>query len=403
MPYDYERSVISKATGLTGVEAGHIAKALKDLDVDPQTIDWEGAISDARDYGGRYQAVKNYIRNYYGVSLEKPDLIGEAQFDMQQLENQAATKQGVKKLLRDYYTTDVKGKKDKIKEMLLTETPLYNVLMSAMYNGTDLPLARKFLNEAMQAEVLGLATPMPVKQPPSRESVADLTKELIAMKKTTPAAPPKIKKNGNGKPIRYSVDIDRLLAELQKPKPQAVRNGVQPSMQPGSKEEKQYLDQLKQKIIKEGQLWKKLLTKGRKPSDPTEALKLEVKRIQLANMPLQLRLEREKLLMRRQQMQQIQGYLKQQQRRSSVREAFSILGFFPSQPEPLYRPGYMIETRPKLPPGFRYVKMPKGRKTKQKTTVDTKKLICPRCNLPLVVMPNFMGQPMLVCPRCGAT
>jgi len=34
------------------------------------------------------------------------------------------------------------------------------------------------------------------------------------------------------------------------------------------------------------------------------------------------------------------------------------------QPYPISRPGYYIESRPKLPPGYRWKKIPKGRKKK---------------------------------------
>lgn len=125
MPYDYERSVISRYTGLTGVQAEHIARKLKELNVDPQTIDWEGAISDARDYGNRYEAVKNYIANYYGIDVDAKTTTGYApkEYEMAALTDQTSTKAGVKQILKEYYSTKSKKEKEQIKEMLLAQQP----------------------------------------------------------------------------------------------------------------------------------------------------------------------------------------------------------------------------------------------------------------------------------------
>lgn len=73
MSYDYGRKRISKAIGLTGVEAGHISRALKKQHLDPDAYDWEGALSDATDYGDRFEAVKQKLKDQYGLSLNTRD------------------------------------------------------------------------------------------------------------------------------------------------------------------------------------------------------------------------------------------------------------------------------------------------------------------------------------------
>ena len=70
MPYDYGRKKVSKALGLTGVQSGHIVRKLKEKNIDPEVFDWEGAISDAKDYGDRYSATKDKLKDYYGIDIE---------------------------------------------------------------------------------------------------------------------------------------------------------------------------------------------------------------------------------------------------------------------------------------------------------------------------------------------
>lgn len=77
MPYDYGRKEISKGVGLTGVESKNIARKLKESDIDPQAIDWEGAISDASDYGDRYGATVQKLKDYYGVDIGKEQSFSE--------------------------------------------------------------------------------------------------------------------------------------------------------------------------------------------------------------------------------------------------------------------------------------------------------------------------------------
>jgi len=62
------RSKISRYTGLTGVEVNNILKALIEKNIDPQVVDWEKAIAPAKEYGNRYEAVWNYLRDLYGIT-----------------------------------------------------------------------------------------------------------------------------------------------------------------------------------------------------------------------------------------------------------------------------------------------------------------------------------------------
>lgn len=80
---------------------------------------------------------------------------------------------------------------------------------------------------------------------------------------------------------------------------------------------------------------------------------------------------------------------------SATRETLSlILGIPMASNVPLQRQGYYIEaSEPKLPKGFKWKKIPKG-KSKQNA-------FCPRCGVPLVPMPGMFGQIVWVCPRCG--
>lgn len=62
------RNYICKYTGLTGIEADHILEALYERNIDPTVIDWEQAVSSAREYGDRYEAVWKYLREMYGIT-----------------------------------------------------------------------------------------------------------------------------------------------------------------------------------------------------------------------------------------------------------------------------------------------------------------------------------------------
>lgn len=354
MPYDHGLSEISKATGLTGVEAKHIAMKLKEMNVDPQTIDWAGAISDARDYGDRYNAVKKYLANYYGLNVDVNMLSSYQQpkYEHDVLADQATTKKGVKTLLKEYYSTDSKRKKDAIRDMLLNEQPLYNVLMTAMYNGTDIPNAKKFIKEALgeQAQEQFHTPAVVVAKKPIEQPVVVAKPRNGNGNKT---------RNGNGKkPIEpnFSVDIDDVYKSLPKQTPAVPTEAPQkPS----------FFNKLTEGAKKEASLWGKLIT-GQNVTklDPKAALAVEIKRLKAANEPLRLQLQREQLIMQRQQLIQLQKLQKQRDRATATQEVLQIFGFVPSPPHPLHRPGFVIEYRPRLPKGYRYKKAPKGKQKK---------------------------------------
>lgn len=62
------REFICKYTGLSGIEADHILEALYEKNIDPTVIDWEQAVSSAKEYGDRYRAVWDYLQNMYGIT-----------------------------------------------------------------------------------------------------------------------------------------------------------------------------------------------------------------------------------------------------------------------------------------------------------------------------------------------
>jgi len=61
-------SDISKFTGMTGVQAGHIEDALRDAGIDTTAIDWRTIGGDVKDYSNRYDAVWERLQSMYGVS-----------------------------------------------------------------------------------------------------------------------------------------------------------------------------------------------------------------------------------------------------------------------------------------------------------------------------------------------
>lgn len=437
MGYDYERSHICRSTGLTGVEADHIIKRLIEQGIDPQAVDWEGAISDARDYGDRYEAVKRYLANYYGISVEKDDFYGEDQFAQDQLEYMAMDKSGVKDLLREYYKSDSKKRKKQIHDMLVQDSALHNVLMISLYDGADLPNARRFLNEEMKENILDVPETAPFTPKPPGIPTDLVVYSRSPGKFSDPRKRPKIRfkfnkripgnggskiplledpiitldssqykayyTNGNGKKKPGSkIDIDQLMREIEMERQQQTISSTINDKKSLSKKEKTLLEITKQGFIKEGARWKKLLKKPT-PKDPVAVLRQHIQELQLKNLPLQLQIQREQLLMKREQMQQLQQYFKARQRSSSIQQAFSLMGFQP-QPAPglLYRPGYFIEARPRLPVGFRYKKIPKGSRPKN-IARSSKQMICKRCGVPKTMVFNMFQQPSFVCPICGAT
>jgi len=89
---------ICKYTGLSGIEAKHIYDALQKLGtVSVYDIDWEQAISPAREYGDRYKAVWNYLHDLYGI----PKPITQEEIKQKMAEAEKAEVEYGKKYLED--------------------------------------------------------------------------------------------------------------------------------------------------------------------------------------------------------------------------------------------------------------------------------------------------------------
>jgi len=71
MSYDYGAKIISKHTGLTGIESKNIAKALKRKNIDYQNVDWETIGGDMYGHGSRTGGVKHHLSKMYGIDLMK--------------------------------------------------------------------------------------------------------------------------------------------------------------------------------------------------------------------------------------------------------------------------------------------------------------------------------------------
>lgn len=65
--YDYGVRIVARHTGLTGVQAKQIVMQLRKRNIAFDIIDWETIGQEARDYGDRYNAVWNKIREMYGI------------------------------------------------------------------------------------------------------------------------------------------------------------------------------------------------------------------------------------------------------------------------------------------------------------------------------------------------
>jgi len=84
---------------------------------------------------------------------------------------------------------------------------------------------------------------------------------------------------------------------------------------------------------------------------------------------------------------------------STAQQALSLaFGVPTSQKSGLIRPGYYIETGPRLPKGYRWKKIPKFKKNQSKAESVN---VCPYCNIPMVLRPNMLGQLIWQCPKCG--
>jgi len=70
MSYDYGSKLISKMTGLTGIESKQIAKAFKQKDIGYDVVDWETVGQDLYGHGSRLGGVKHHLRTSYGIELD---------------------------------------------------------------------------------------------------------------------------------------------------------------------------------------------------------------------------------------------------------------------------------------------------------------------------------------------
>jgi len=73
MVYDYGIKEIAKFTGLTGIEAKHVAQSLKKQNIDYKVIDWKTLGEDAYDYGKRTNVIWSKLGSMYGIS--KPETL----------------------------------------------------------------------------------------------------------------------------------------------------------------------------------------------------------------------------------------------------------------------------------------------------------------------------------------
>lgn len=338
--YDYGRSMISKATGLTGIEAGHIANKLKEINVDPEVIDWEGAISDARDYGDRYAAVKRYIFDYYGVNImQDTSRSAYASYDEQELEYLTSSKKGVKDILKSYYNSSSKKEKEKIKEMLLNDNQMQMVLMTALYDGAEMPLAKRFLNEAMS----GSASPIKLQEPMQLVPITP-EKAVVTTNGTT-------KKPETRKTWMQQLRETQTAQSIKKALPEAQRE-VEKSLKAISAQLKSSIDPKQEKATR---------------------LRGRIQYLKAQNEPLRLQLQYQRLLHQRQQLQQLKQLHAMQARPNPMNMMFAqMMGLPVQQPQmpimnrPLEKPGHYIEFQPRLPPGYKWRKIPSASKKKRK-------------------------------------
>ena len=70
MSYDSDvRKYISKMTGLTGIESGHIHKQLEKSGQDYQAFDWKSMGENLYGHGHRTGGIKGMLKENYGVSI----------------------------------------------------------------------------------------------------------------------------------------------------------------------------------------------------------------------------------------------------------------------------------------------------------------------------------------------
>ena len=70
---DEVRKKIARDTGLTGIEAGHIARQLEKSGQDYQAFDWKTIGENMYGHGHRSKGVKSIVKNAYGINLGELD------------------------------------------------------------------------------------------------------------------------------------------------------------------------------------------------------------------------------------------------------------------------------------------------------------------------------------------
>lgn len=130
-----------------------------------------------------------------------------------------------------------------------------------------------------------------------------------------------------------------------------------------------------------------------------EKYKSALQRQKAANALIKQQIELRKLKLKQQELKLTQSIQAKQTRGSAAKAAINMMMGISGQNIP-QKPGYFIEpTGPKLPKGFKWKKIPKDTKSSRP---GPNVPVCPTCNIPLMMMPGFLGQPTLGCPRCGS-
>lgn len=65
------RKYIARMTGLTGVEAGNVARKLEKKGIDYMTIDWKSIGENLYGHGKRTKGVKKQLAEMYGISISQ--------------------------------------------------------------------------------------------------------------------------------------------------------------------------------------------------------------------------------------------------------------------------------------------------------------------------------------------
>jgi len=67
------RKRIARETGLTGVEAENILRAMEAQSLDVEAVDWEAIGQDLYGHGSRTGGVKHHLAEMYGINLVTPE------------------------------------------------------------------------------------------------------------------------------------------------------------------------------------------------------------------------------------------------------------------------------------------------------------------------------------------